>query len=123
MNQVRQTVKSQANQALFTLAGALGRIKNRVEIVGHTDPRPVSGGQYPSNWELSLARATNVAAVLENVGYEQDVVVRGQASGRYDDLPDTVNAADRLDLSRRVDIVVMEDDGRRSLTSDLLILN
>ncbi|MCI5060260.1 MAG: OmpA family protein [Alphaproteobacteria bacterium] len=117
------TVKSQANQALFTLAGALGRIKNRVEIVGHTDPRPVSGGSYPSNWELSLARATNVAAVLENVGYEQDVVVRGQASGRYDDLPDTVSATDRLDLSRRVDIVVMEDDGRRSLTSDLSILN
>ena len=117
------TIKSEANQVLFTLADTLGRIKNRIEIVGHTDPRPVRGGSFPSNWELSLIRAMNVAAVLENVGYQQDVVVRGQASGRYKDLPAEITESERLDLSRRVDIVIMEDDGRRSLISDLSILN
>lgn len=112
-------VKTEANKALFTIAGTLDRIKNRVEIVGHTDPRPLSGSDFPSNWELSLARAANVAAVLENVGYEKPMVIRGQASGRYDDIPETVSVSERLDLSRRVDIVVMEDDGRRAKLFDI----
>lgn len=112
-------VKKEANKALFALAGALGRIKNRVEIVGHTDPRPVTGSQYPSNWELSLARAAHVAGVLENVGYQNPLAIRGQASGRYADIPDTVPSSERLDLSRRVDIVVMEDDGRREKLFDI----
>ena len=113
------SVKSQANKALFTIAGTLDRIKNRVEIVGHTDPRPLSSSQFPSNWELSLARAASVAAVLENVGYEKPMTIRGQASGRFDDIPETVPVAERLDLSRRVDIVVMEDDGRRTKLFDI----
>ena len=113
------TVKSQANQALFTLAGTLRRIKNRVEIVGHTDPRPVSDGQYSSNWELSLARAANVASVLENVGYERPITIRGYGSGRYDDISAEVPESERLDLSRRVDVVIMEDDGKRMKLFDI----
>lgn len=113
-------IKSSANKALFTLAGSLRRIKNRVEVVGHTDPRPTRGGYgFPSNWELSLARAASVASVLENVGYDRPILVRGQASGRYQDLPDTISQAERLDLSRRVDIVVMEDDGRKDPLFDI----
>ena len=113
------TVKSQANQALFTLAGALRRIKNRIEVVGHTDPRPVTNRQFESNWELSLTRAANVAAVLENVGYEKPITVRGYASARFQDMPETVPMAERLDLSRRVDVVIMEDDGRRLKLFDI----
>lgn len=113
------SVKSQANQALFILAGTLRRIKNRVEIVGHTDPRPVSGGQFKSNWDLSLARAANVAGVLENVGYERPITIRGAASARYEDLPAEVPEAERLDLSRRVDVVIMEDDGRKTKLFDI----
>lgn len=113
------SVKSEANQSLFTLAGTLGRIKNRVEVVGHTDPQPTSGEEFKSNWELSLARAANVAAVLENVGYERPIIIRGQASGRYYDLSKDIPQNERLDLSRRVDIVVMEDDGKRMKLFDM----
>lgn len=113
------SVKPEANKALFTIAGTLERIKNRVEIVGHTDPRPVSDSNFPSNWELSLARAANVAAVLENVGYDRPITIKGQASGRFDDMPETIPVSERLDLSRRVDIVVMEDDGRKSKLFDI----
>ena len=112
-------VKSEANKALFTIAGSLRRIKNRVEIVGHTDPRPVSSSQFPSNWELSLARAAHVAAVLENVGYDKPITIRGQASGRFEDMSPTIPMSERLDISRRVDIVVMEDDGKRQKLFDI----
>lgn len=112
-------IKQQANKALFTLGGTFRRIKNRIEVVGHTDPRPLSGGAYSSNWELSMARAMSVSAVLENIGYERPITVRGQASGRFYDLPDNVPLGEREDLSRRVDIVVMEDDGRRQKLFDI----
>lgn len=112
-------LKSEANRALFILANSLRRIQNRVEIVGHTDPRPISGGAYSSNWELSLARAASVGAALQNVGYNKPLTLRGQASGRFEDMPDTITMNDRLDLSRRVDVVVMEDDGRSEKIFDI----
>ena len=112
-------IRTEANKALFSLAGTLGRIKNRIEVVGHTDPRPISGGEFASNWELSLTRATNVAALLERVGYKKPITVRGQASGRYGDISNSISADERSALSRRVDIVVMEDDGRRLKLFDL----
>lgn len=118
-NTGQASVKSEANKALFALAGTLMRIKNRIEIVGHTDPRPITSGRFQSNWHLSLARASSVAAVLENVGYERPVVVRGQAAGRYADIPANLGEVERLDLSRRVDIIVMEDDGKRLKLFDI----
>lgn len=113
------SVKEQGNRALFTLAGTLSRIKNRIEVVGHTDPRPISSAEFPSNWELSLTRAANVAAVLENVGYSRPITVRGHAAARYYDLPPTLSNSEKFDLSRRVDIVVMEDDGKGLQLFDL----
>jgi len=106
------SIKETGVEALYDLAGILNRIKNRVEIVGHTDPRSVSGDQFQSNWELSLARAANVAGVLENVGYTNDLTIRGHASARFNDLDVDMPIRARRDLSRRVDIVIMEDDGK-----------
>lgn len=113
-------VNERGIKALFALGGVLSRIKNRIEVMGHADPRPIqgSGGAYPSNWELSLARAAAVAAVLENVGYRRPVVVRGVSSARYEDLPESISEEERLDLSRRVDIVIMKDDGSGQIMLD-----
>ena len=102
-----------ATKALFTLAESLGRIKNRVEIVGHTDPRPIETERFPSNWELSFSRAIRVGADLASYGYDKPMRIRAQAAGRYGDLAETLPEDQRLDLSRRVDIVIMEDDGKR----------
>lgn len=106
-------VTTQGKRALFSLGGLLARIRNRVEIVGHSDPRPITNpnSKFSSNWELSLARAASVSNVLLQVGYVRDVVTRGMSSARYDELPKTLPEQTRLDLSRRVDIVVMKDDG------------
>jgi chemotaxis protein MotB len=112
-------IKTGGSEAIFTLANSLRRIQNRIEIVGHADPRPTRGSNFPSNWELSLSRAANVAALLKNVGYDRTLSIRGQASGRFDDIPQSVPLEERLDLSRRVDIVVMEDDGRRKRLFDI----
>lgn len=112
-NPGQATVKEEGGRSLYAIAEMLSRIKNRVEIVGHADPRPVSSAEFPTNWDLSLARAAHVAAVLQDVGYSRPVIIRGQAAGRYDDLPKGLSEDVKLGVSRRVDIVIMEDDGKR----------
>lgn len=107
-------------RALYTLGASLDRVKNRVEVVGHTDPRPVSGGTYASNWELSFDRAASVAAALQSTGYEKPLGVRGYASSRYADIGGAVPEQERLDLSRRVDIMIMEDDAGRIKVLDII---
>ncbi|MCX5908219.1 MAG: OmpA family protein, partial [Deltaproteobacteria bacterium] len=39
-----------------------------VEVQGHTDDRPINTNRYPSNWELSVDRATQVAKALIALG-------------------------------------------------------
>ena len=106
-------MRDEGRKALYALGGSLSRIKNKIEIVGHADPRAFStdSGTYMSNWELSLARAANVAAILDSVGYEKNVTIRGDSSGRYEDLYGVADDATRLELSRRVDIIVLDHDG------------
>lgn len=108
------TINLEGKKALFTIGGALTRVKNRIEIVGHTDPTPMSGnGVYKTNWELSLARGAAVAAMLKEVGYERPITVRGLSSGRYDEMSQDAPQEQRYSMARRVDIILMQDDGTR----------
>lgn len=101
-------VNTAGKRSLFALGGMLERIHNRIEIIGHSDPRP---NPNSSNWELSLARAIEVSNILRQVGYKREMITRGTSSARYDELPADLDEETRLNLSRRVDIVVMKDDG------------
>lgn len=106
----RAEIGAEGQRALFEIGGALAKIRNAIEIVGHADPRPLSAGSdYSSNWQLSLDRALSVAGVLENVGYNKPVTVRGMSSTRFMDLPEELPETERLDLSRRVDIVILKN--------------
>lgn len=113
-------VSTEGKRVLFTLGGVLSRIKNKIEIVGHADPRPIQNENSPfsSNWDLSLVRASNVANVLTSVGYDRPILVRGSSAGRFDDLPQDMALAERYDLARRVDIVILKNDGRQRLMVD-----
>ena len=115
-------IAGDGRQALFELGGILSRLKNRIEVVGHSDPRPIADGGsagYRTNWQLSLARAAEVARVLKDVGYDKDIIVRGLSSARYDELPETIPQEDRYALARRVDIVIMSDSGFRMNAFDM----
>ncbi|GGK23598.1 OmpA/MotB protein [Caldalkalibacillus thermarum] len=49
---------------LDNLAPLLQEIPNLIEVEGHTDNRPIANVRFPSNWELSAARATQVIRYL-----------------------------------------------------------
>lgn len=46
--------------------------KDLIIVEGHTDNVPIRSRRFPSNWELSSARATNVASFLRRVGLKEE---------------------------------------------------
>jgi chemotaxis protein MotB len=72
-------------------------------VEGHTDNVPIATAQFPSNWELSTARATNVVRYLIARGVSR---ARLAAAGYADLDPVASNVTtDGRALNRRVDIV------------------
>lgn len=84
-------------------------------VEGHTDNVPIHTRRFPSNWELSSARATNVANFMRQVGLPSDrVSVRAFAENRprvpyTDDFGKTLGGVALQEArrkNRRVDIVL-----------------
>lgn len=72
-----------ARGVLGRLAPALAGIGHPVAVEGHTDDVPISSVRFPSNWELSAARAAAVARLLMERGVEpQRLTVIGLADTR-----------------------------------------
>ena len=95
-----------AAQRLAVLASVLRNVSNRVDIFGHTDPSPVAGHVFDTNWELSLARAETVANMLQTAGYPRKLGAFGLADSRFEDLSEISSPGRKLELARRVDIVI-----------------
>ncbi|MFN3535265.1 MAG: flagellar motor protein MotB, partial [Desulfatiglandales bacterium] len=64
-------LSGKAKEVLTGLADFLGSISNEIVVEGHTDNIPIRSGKYASNWELSVARATNVVKFLVGKGIDQ----------------------------------------------------
>ncbi|MFK7918560.1 MAG: flagellar motor protein MotB [Ilumatobacter sp.] len=91
---------------LDVVADALADRANPIIVEGHTDSRPISTAEFPSNWELSTARATSVLRFLsEDRGLDAG---RLSAAGYADTRPLT-DGEDPASLARnrRVEIVVI----------------
>ena len=80
----------------------------KIELAGHTDPRKISTAEFPSNWELSQARADTVMRVLADQLSPERVSAEGVADAQpiaSNDTPDGRAA------NRRVEIVLFEEFG------------
>ena len=93
-------------QLLDVVADSLAPLSNDVMVEGHTDSRPISTTRFPSNWELSTARATSVLRYLvEARGFPAD---RISAAGYADTHPvDSGTTPEAMARNRRVEIVVL----------------
>lgn len=108
-------------RALWDLSMTLSRIGNRIALVGHTDPRPLAEnpdapGAYTSNRALSLARAIAVSGFMHEVGYARPAEVHGAASARFWEGDAALPPDVRMELARRVDIVILDEAAPRLAT-------
>jgi len=96
---------SSPGQALLErLASRLADSDYRITVEGHTDNRPIDTWRYPSNWELSAARAAAVVRQLIDAGIRPQ---RLHAVGLADTQPIASNDdADGRAENRRVDLVL-----------------
>ncbi|MDE2308728.1 MAG: flagellar motor protein MotD [Xanthomonadaceae bacterium] len=98
-----------ANQVLLDLAATLAPFPNPLRVEGFTDNVPIDTPQYPSNWELSAARAASVARLFAGHGVRPD---RLGIVGWGEVRPVADNAtAEGRNHNRRVLVVVMNDRG------------
>lgn len=99
-------LQPEARAFLSRLAPLLRNLPNAIQIRGHTDDRPIRTPEYPSNWELSLARAVNVLRYLVQAGIPGE---RLSAAGFGATQPVASNETEEGRLrNRRVEIVVLQ---------------
>ena len=101
----RAELSDAARRVLDSIAAPLAASGREVSVEGHADVRN-SAPPYPSNWELSSARATQVLRdLVERGGIAPDHI---QAVGFGSSRPLAPGSSpDELALNRRVDIVVL----------------
>jgi type VI secretion system protein ImpK len=88
---------------LGRIADALNRVPGQVDVMGHSDNVPIRTIRFPSNWELSKARAESVARLLAaRIG-----PARVRYDGRGDSEPVTPNDTPQgRAKNRRVEITL-----------------
>ncbi|MEQ1439309.1 flagellar motor protein MotD [Fontimonas sp. SYSU GA230001] len=111
-------VSKSAEPVLYDLAGILKQFPNLLRIEGHTDNVPISTLAFPSNWELSAARAASVVHLFMQAGIDPArMTVIGL--GEYHPVADNRSAEGR-NRNRRVVVVVMgEGSEQRQVVREL----
>jgi hypothetical protein len=106
-------VTDDLRQILDALGPSLRAARSPLCIEGHTCDLPINTARFPSNWELSAQRATNVMVYLirkHRIGPEHICAV-----GYADTRPLTADRSRAArKRNRRVDIVVLSDQGAAS---------
>jgi chemotaxis protein MotB len=102
----RADLKKEGEEALAQVASVLNTIPNRdFQIAGHTDNIPIKSAKFPSNWELSTARAVEVTRFLAEKGVD---TARLSAAGYADTQPVAANTEpEGRKQNRRIEIVLM----------------
>jgi len=97
-------LKSEVIPVLSNLATIFSTFNNPVEVEGFTDDQPIKTTAFPSNWELSAARAASVVHLLMRKGIDP---VRMSATGYAEFKPIADNSsAEGRQKNRRVMIII-----------------
>ena len=88
---------------------SLARFQNPILIEGHTDSMPIRNEKFPSNWELSTARATNIIKYLTETHKFSPNRLSAVGYGEYMPIAENTSPQGRA-KNRRVDIIVLSTD-------------
>ena len=102
-------VDDDAVPILTRLAGIMRPFPNGIRVEGYTDNVPISTFAFPSNWELSAARAASVVRLFAEQGIDP-LRLSVAGLGEYHPVADN-NSADGRNRNRRVVLVVLAENG------------
>lgn len=100
-------IKNDALKTIDDIIETISKIDNNVVVEGHTDSTPIKTDKFPSNWELSTARATNIITYMIKSGKINPKRLSAVGYGEYMPVADNTSNDGRL-LNRRVDIIILK---------------
>ena len=99
-------IKKQSEETLMEVANLLNTVDNYIRIEGHTDNVPIKHSSYPSNWELSTARAVNVVKLfIDKESFSPNKLI-AVGYGEYKPVADNSTDEGRA-KNRRIDIIIL----------------
>ena len=110
-------ITNEARETVIKLAEILRNFYNFIRVEGFTDNTPISSTVFPSNWELSAARAGAVVRLFEQEGVRPGQMV-AMGYGQFQPVADNSTEEGRT-LNRRVSIVVLNQIDHVGLREEL----
>ncbi len=98
----------EAHELLRKIGESIKPTEQFIRIEGHTDNQPISCFPFPTNWELSAARATNVVRLFAEEAAIEPERLSAVGYGQYRPVADNKTEEGRA-KNRRVEIVIMND--------------
>ena len=98
------TLSDKAEPVLSKIAAILRDQPNAIRVEGFTDNMPIATSRYPSNWELSAARAVSVVQFLSDEGV-QPVRLMAVGYGEFHPVADNLSESGRQ-RNRRVVLMI-----------------
>jgi chemotaxis protein MotB len=107
----------EAVNALRNISRVLNTVPNQIQVEGNTDNRPINTAEFPSNWELSAARAASVVHLMTRMGIKPQ---RMSAVGYAEHRPVADNGTESgRAKNRRVSLIIMGMNGGEDRVIDL----
>lgn len=100
-------IKQESRELLRLIAMELSHLPNFFRVEGHTDNVPIHNDRYPSNWELSTARAVSVVRFMIDIGRIPPERFSAVGYGEYRPIASNDDPAGRA-RNRRVDLVILD---------------
>ena len=98
-------ILEEGKSTLTFLANSLKDLDNDIIVEGHTDTVPINTALFPSNWELSTRRATNVVVYLvNNLGLDPSRLTAA-GCGEFQPIDDN-NTYDGRNRNRRIEFII-----------------
>jgi chemotaxis protein MotB len=118
----RAVLKPAAQSSLRKIATIISDTPYHVNVVGYTDDRPINSAMFPSNWELSAARAGAVARFL--IAATKLPPLNFEISGRASYHPIASNdSAENRARNRRVEIILARNGApAKQFSGDIMSL-
>ena len=101
------TVLSESRETLMRVASVLTDFPQQIRIEGHTDNVPIHTKEFPTNWELSAARALNITRFLTEGGYLPSERLAASGYGEFHPIAPNDTPEGRSQ-NRRVEVVILK---------------